>query len=351
MKAIILCGREDKKLQPITYTNPKELIPIGNRPLLVYTIEALLDAGIDEIGIVINKYSKPIFENTLNKYFTDNLKYITQDNSNDIVEGILLCEEFVNEEKFIAVLGGDSFIFDLKSFLLSFINSKNNCKLLLKEIDEPENYSVAYIGDNKIIDLEERPKVAFSNLAIAGIYGFDNNIFKFCRELDIAKDKIYKITDILKKLLHNGYDMGYEISAGYWNSIIDHKDIIEENINRLDLIKKDIKGELVNSQVLGRIILEEGAVLYNSVVRGPAIIGKNSIIQYSYIGPYTSVGKRVNIQGSNIESSIVLYGANILGVKSIIDYSIIGEGSVITDERALRKNNRFIVGRNSRIYL
>ncbi|MEW8973189.1 MAG: sugar phosphate nucleotidyltransferase [Tissierellaceae bacterium] len=351
MKAIILCGGEEIGLQPITYTNPKELIPIANKPLFIYTIEALLNADIDEIGVVVNRYNKLVFERTLSKYFTHNLKYIVQNNPNDIIEGLLLCEEFVDEEKFIVILGNNSSIFDLKKFARDFINSKSNCKLLLKEVDEPENYSVAYIGDNRIIELEERPKVAFSNLAITGVYGFDNNIFNICKEVDKDERKRFKITDILKKILHNGYNIEYEVSDGYWKNIVEHKDIIEENIKRLDLIEEDIKGEIVNSQTSGRIILEEGAVVYNSVVRGPAIIGANSIIQHSYIGPYTSIGKRVNIQGSNIESSIILYGANILGVESPIDYSIIGEGSVVSNEKGLKRTNRIIVGRNSRVYL
>ena len=351
MKGIILCGGKGTRLRPITYTIPKQLIPIANKPLIVYTIELLLDCGIKEIGIVVNNDNKLIFEKTLNKYFTNKFQYIIQDNPKGIAHGLLLTEDFIKKEKFIMVLGDNLFQFNLKSFIVDFITNKNNCKILLKEVENPEKFGVAYIGNNKLINLEEKPKTAFSNLAITGIYVFDNNIFKASKEIKPSSRGEYEITDAIKWLLHSGYNIDYEILKGSWRDVGSPRDVVEENVYRLSSMDENIKGEVVNSHVSGKIILDEGAVIYNSIVRGPIIVGGNSIIKYSYIGPYTSIGKGVNIDKSNIENSIILDDCVVSGVESPIDYSIIGEGSIVTNEKGLRKVNRLVVGKNSKVYL
>lgn len=351
MKGIILCGGKGTRLSPITYTTPKQLIPIANKPLIVYTIELLLKSGIEEIGIVVNNDNRLIFEKTLNRYFTNDFQYIIQDNPKGIAHGLLFTEDFIKKEKFIMVLGDNLFQFDLEKFIIDFITNKNNCKILLKEVENPEKFGVAYIGNNKLINLEEKPKTAFSNLAITGIYAFDNNIFKASKEIKPSSRGEYEITDAIKWLLHSGYNVDYEILKGSWRDVGSPKEVIEENINRLSSIDEDIKGEVINSHISGKIIVEEGATIYNSIVRGPIIVGRSSIIKYSYIGPYTSIGKGVNIDKSKIENSIILDDCVISGVEIPIDYSIIGEGSIVTNEKGFKKINRLIVGKNSKVYL
>lgn len=351
LKGLILCGGKGTRLYPITYTIPKQLIPIGNKPLIVYTLELLIDSGIDEIGILVNEDNKLVFERGLSKYFDKDFKYIIQYNPRGIAHGLTFCEEFINGERFVVVLGDNSFRFNLKDFVHEFKNSKLNSKILLKEVDNPERYGVAYIGNNKIINLKEKPKIAFSNWAITGLYAFDNTIFKACKEIKASKRGEYEITDAIKWMLDNGYNVGYQILEGKWRDVGRAEDVIEENIDVLSSIDEYIKGEIVSSNVSGKIILEEGAAIYNSTVRGPIVVGENSIIKNSYIGPYTSIGRGVNIDRSNIENSIILDYCNILGVGGPIDNSIIGEGSIIAMEKGIKKINRLIVGKGSKIYL
>lgn len=351
MKALILCGGKGTRLKPITDSIPKQLIPIGNKPLMFYTIELLLKLGIKEIGIVVNEENKDIFKQLLEDEFKSNFHYILQQNPKGIADGLLKAEEFIKDEKFIMVLGDNSFRLDLESFINEFLNSDYNCKLLLKEVDNPERFGVAYIANNKIINVEEKPKTAFSNLAISGVYAFDNNIFDACRKVQLSKNGEYEITDAIKWMIYNGYNISYEIVDGYWKDIGNYEDVIEENINRLKFIKKDIKGHIENSSILGEVIIEKGAVLYNSIVRGPIIVGANSMIKNSYIGPYTSIGEGVNVDKSNVECSIILDNCHISSVETAIDYSIVGEGSIITRKRGLKESNRFITGKNSIIYL
>ncbi|WP_236914998.1 glucose-1-phosphate thymidylyltransferase [Clostridium sp. Cult2] len=351
MKGIILCGGRGTRLQPITYTVPKQLIPIANRPLLVYTIELLFNSGISEIGIIVNNYNKSIFQSTLSKYFNHDFQYIIQENPQGIAHGLSFAEKFVDNEKFVMVLGDNSFDTSLKEFVVDFITNKKSCKILLKEVDNPEKYGVAYIGNDKIINLEEKPKRAFSNWAITGLYAFDKNIFKAIKEIKPSSRKEYEITDAIKWLLQNGYDIDYEILDGHWRDVGSPKDVVDENANRLSYIINNIKGELINSHVSGKVVLEDGAVIYNSIIRGPIIVGENSIIKYSYIGPYTSIGKGVNIDKSNIENSIIFDDCTISGVGIPIDNSIIGEGSIINKEKGLKKANRLVIGKSTKLFL
>lgn len=351
MKGIVLCGGKGTRLGPITHTIPKQLIPIANKPLIIYTIELLLDSGIDEIGIVVNKNNKPIFQKILGKYFAKDFQYIVQDNPKGIAHGLLFAEEFINDEKFIMVLGDNTFDLNLREFIKDFTTKKDNAKILIKEVDNPERYGVAYIGDGKIISLEEKPKTAFSNWAITGLYAFDGGVFKASKEIKPSARGEYEITDAIKWLLYKEYSVGYEILKSDWRDIGTPIDVINENISRLSSIDKDIKGEIVNSKISGKVILGKGSAIYNSVVRGPIIVGENSIIKHSYIGPYTSIGEGVNIDKTNIENSIVLDNCTISGVQNPIDSSIIGEGSLITNEKGIRKINRLIVGAGSKVYL
>lgn len=152
-------------------------------------------------------------------------------------------------------------------------------------------------------------------------------------------------------MIHQGYNVGYEILSGYWRDVGSHSDVIKENINTLNSIENEIKGHIENSSISGEVIIEKGAVIYNSIVRGPIIVGTNSTVKDSYVGPYTSIGKGVNIDKSNIECSIILDSCSISSVETLIDYSIIGEGSIITKERGIKGANKFITGKNSIIYL
>jgi len=351
LKGLILCSGIDTGLNPITYSIPKQLIPIGNKPLLVYTIELLLRSGITELGILVNEYNKPIFERVLKNYFKEDFHYIIQYGPKGIVHSLTFAEEFINEEKFIMVLGDNFFDFDLDGFIKDFETEETNCKILLKEVEDPERFAVAYIGDGRIIDLEEKPNMAFSNLAITGLYALDKNIFKSYKKIDHSDHSQYGITNAIKWLLQNGYSVNYEILNGSWRDIDNPSDLIDQNIYILSSIEENIMGEVINSHVSGKIILEKGSAIYNSTIRGPIVVGENTIIKNSYIGPYTSIGNGVNIDKSNLENSIILDRCNIWGVETPIDSSIIGEGSIVIGTREIKKTYKIIVGRNSKIYL
>lgn len=351
MKCVILCAGVGRRLQPITHTIPKQLIPIANTPLLVHSIRKLLSIGIEDIGIVVNRQNKSIFESILTCYFSRGFHYIIQDSPKGIAHGLLSTEDFVGKEKFILLLGDNSYDIGVERFVEDFMQGKDNCKILLKKVDNPEEYGVAYIEEGNIIFIEEKPKTAFSNWAITGIYGFDHNVFKACKGIQPSKRGEYEITDAITWLLNNDYRVGYNILEGHWQDVGSPIDAIVENAYRLSLIDNELSGEIIDSQIVGKVILGKGSAIYNSLIRGPVIIGDNSIIKYSYVGPYTSIGEKVNIDRSCVENSIILDYSIISGVDDMIDYSIAGKGSIITKEKGLKAVNRFILGENAKIYL
>lgn len=351
LKGVIFCGEKGSSLNPITYSIPKQLIPIGNKPILVYTIELLLKSGINELAILVNEFNKPIFERVLRYYFKEDFYYIIQPEPKGIAYSLLFAEKFIKEEKFIMVLGDNFFDFDLESFIKKFDDEETSCKILLKEVEKPERFQVAYIGDERIIDLEDRPKMAFSNWAVIGLYAFNKDIFKACKEIKPSNGDKYQLIDAIKWLLQNGYTVEYDKLKGRWREISSPTDLIEQNIDILHSIEENIMGEIIDSYSSGKVVLGEGSVIYNSTLRGPVVIGESTTIKNSYIGPYTSIGNRVIVEKSNLENSIILDGCNIWGVENPIDSSIIGEGSIIMGKKEMKKTTKIIVGRNSKIYL
>lgn len=227
MKGLILCGGRGIRLNPITYTIPKQLIPIGNKPLLAYTIDLLLKSGINEIGILVNEFNKPIFERTLKNYFKEDFHYIIQAKPKGIAHALLFSEEFINEEKFIMVLGDNYFDLNLMDFIKDFETEKTNCKIMLKEVEDPENFGVAYIANERIIELEEKPKLAFSNWAVTGLYAFDKNIFRAIKKIKPSNSGEYEIIDAIKWLLHNNYAVGYDKLKSKWRDIDKPSDLID----------------------------------------------------------------------------------------------------------------------------
>lgn len=352
MKGVILCAGKGTRLKPITNFIPKPLIPIANKPFIFYTIESLLKAGVDDIAIVVNEENIDVFKKHLKHKFQKQFEYIIQKESNGIAKALLETESFINDERFIMILGDNSFELDLGVLINDFNLSNIDGKLFLKEVKNPEKFGVAYVGNNKIINLVEKPKQSFSNLAITGIYLFDKNIFKACKEIKVSKRGEYEITDAIKWLLENNYDIGYEIIDEYWRDVGSYFDLIEENINKLNSINSGFKNEqIINSHISGKIFLEKGASISNSIVRGPVRVGKNSSIKNSYIGPYTSIGKYVSIEKSNIECSIILDNCSIISIGKMIDNSILGEGTIIMKKMGIKDSNSLITGTDCTIYL
>jgi len=331
MKGIILHGGAGTRLRPLTFTGPKQLIPIANKPISHYVLEDLKNCGIKDIGIVLGE----IFPNLVQEYYGDGSKfgikitYIFQGKPLGIAHALGLCKNFVKEDSFVLYLGDNLLQYGIKGYLEKFIKGNFDAYILLKKVEDPTKFGVAKFEGNKLVGLVEKPKVPPSNYALVGVYFFKPNVFDIIKDLKPSWRGELEITDALQLMLEKGYNVGYSFVEGWWLDTGKKDDILYANSLILDEhIKRNILGEILNSKVEGRTFIDKGSKIIDSKIRGPVVIGKNCLIQNSFIGPYTSIGDNVKILNSFIEYSIVLEGAIVKDVDRL-EESLIGKNARI----------------------
>lgn len=351
MKALIASGGRGTRLRPITHTQNKHLIPIANKPILYYAIEAAVDAGIKEVGIVHNADSLEV-----PNYVGDGSKwgikitYIPQETPGGLAQVVQLAENFIGKDDFIFYLGDNMVVGGIKKFIDEFRKNSCNCLLTLAKVKDPERFGVPELKDGKVISVEEKPKSPKSQFAVAGIYVYDHHIFEAVRSLKPSPRGELEISDAHQYLIEQGYTVGYTEITGWWKDTGKPVDLLEANRLILDSIKPHNEGEVdKQSDVAGKVIVEKGAKIINSKVRGPAIIGKDCIIENSYIGPFTSIGDKTEVRNSEVEYSIVLRGCKILSVGIRIEGSILGNDVEIVEANGKPRVHRFMIGDQSRV--
>lgn len=344
MKGIILHGGHGTRLRPLTYTGPKQLIPIANKPVSQYALEDLISSGITQIAIVLGEtFPELVREHYRNGFsFGAKITYIHQGFPKGISHAIGLCEEFVGNAKFVVYLGDNLLQKGIKDYLKEFVDSDYDAMVLLKEVGDPTKFGVAEFDKNgKLIRLIEKPKIPPSNYALVGVYFLTPIIFKMIKRLKPSWRGEYEITEALQMLIDEGYNVGYRFVEGWWLDTGKKDDILYANALILDeRIERRINGEIKNSKVEGRTSIGRGTKVIDSTIRGPTIIGENSYIKNSFIGPYTSIGNQVEISNSSVEYCIILDNAVIRNINRIKE-SLIGKHAKIIKEdekQALRLN-------------
>lgn len=351
MKALIASGGRGTRLRPITHTQNKHLIPIANKPILYYAIEAAVDAGIKEVGIVHNADSLEV-----PNYVGDGSKwgiritYIPQETPGGLAQVVQLAENFIGKDNFIFYLGDNMVVGGIKKFIEDFQKNSCNCLLTLAKVKDPERFGVPELKDGKVIRVEEKPKSPKSQYAVAGIYVYDHHIFEAVKSLKPSPRGELEISDAHQYLIDKGYSVGYTEITGWWKDTGKPVDLLEANRLILDNIKPHNEGEVdKQSDIAGKVIVEKGAKILNSKVRGPAIIGKDCVIENSYIGPFTSIGDRTEVHNSEVEYSIVLRDCKILSVGIRIEGSILGNDVEIVEASGKPRVHRFMIGDQSRV--
>ena len=351
MKALIASGGRGTRLRPITHTQNKHLIPIANKPILYYAIEAAAEAGIKEIGIVHNADSLEV-----PNYVGDGSKwdvkitYIPQEVPGGLAQVVMLAEKFVGNDKFIFYLGDNMVVGGIRRFVDEFERSKCNCFLTLSKVKDPERFGVPEIKNGKIVGVEEKPKNPKSNFAVAGIYLYDNHIFEAVKALKPSERGELEISDAHQYLIDKGFNVGYTEITGWWKDTGKPADLLEANRLILDAITPRNDGEVdAHSDVAGKVIIEAGAKITNSKIRGPVIIGKNCVVENSYIGPFASIGDRTEVRNSEVEYSIVLRDCKIINIGLRLEGSIHGNDVEIVEATGKPRVHRFMIGDQSRV--
>jgi glucose-1-phosphate thymidylyltransferase len=351
LKALIASGGRGTRLRPITHTRNKHLIPIANKPILHYAIEAAADAGIKEVAIVINADSDEVPRAIGDgSRWGIRITYIPQLTPGGLAQVVALAEEFVGKDQFIFYLGDNLVVGGVRRFIDEFLRSGCNCYLTLSRVKDPERFGVPEIRDGRIVSVEEKPKQPKSSFAVAGIYLYDHHIFEAVKAITPSTRGELEISDAHQYLIDKGYKVGFAEITGWWKDTGKPTDLLEANRLVLDNITPDIQGEVDDrSTIAGKVIVERGARIVNSVVRGPAIIGENCVIEDSYVGPFSSIGSKTVVRRSEVEYSIILRECRILNIGIRLEKSILDNDVEIVETTGKPLVHRFLIGDQSRV--
>ncbi len=352
MKGLILSGGTGSRLRPLTFTNAKQLIPVANNPILFRVIESIRDAGITDIGIVIGSTGKQVKEAVgRGGRWGVNITYIQQDQPLGLAHAVKVSEGFLGDDSFVMFLGDNVIQGGISSLISKFDENEWNSQIVLTRIENPTQYGVAVLNDEGYIDrLVEKPKVPPSDLALVGIYMFDNNIMKAVHAIQPSARGELEITDAIQWLIHNGYTVHPYIHRGWWIDTGKRDDMLEANDLVLEEIEYKTEGYVDRDSKVGRrVTIQRGAEVINSVVRGPSIIGENTRIVNSYIGPYTSIDHDVTIENSEVEHSMVLENSQILDIETRIQDSLIGRNTIVKKSPIKPKALKLTIGDNSEV--
>jgi glucose-1-phosphate thymidylyltransferase len=351
MKGLILSGGKGTRLRPLTYTQAKQLVPVANKPVLFYGIEALKEAGISEIGIIVGDTREEIKQATGDgSRWGLNVTYIEQAAPLGLAHAVKISEEFLAGEPFVMYLGDNILKSGITSLVEEFQQKRPNSLILLTEVPNPQMFGVAELKGSRVVRLVEKPKEPASNLALVGVYMFDSHIFEAVNAIKPSWRNELEITDAIQYLVEQGYEVQPHLVTGWWKDTGKIEDILEANRLILETISESNRGQVDDtSRINGPVVLEDGVVVKNSIIRGPAIVGENSEITDSYIGPFTSIQNHCKIIHTEIENSIVLEKSEIIQVGSRIDESLIGREVKIFKCPPKPSVYRFMVGDKSEI--
>ena len=356
MKGLILSGGKGTRLYPLTYTRAKQLIPVANKPVLVRVIEAIRDAGVTEIGIVVG-HTYPEIRDIIRdgSKWGVQVEYIHQDSPDGLAHAVKIASDFLQGESFVMFLGDNVIEGGISELIRDFESNDWNSQIVLKEVENPSAYGVAKMRpDGSIERLIEKPKDPPSNLALVGIYMFDPHIFQAVESIKPSARGELEITDAIQWLIENGYRVYPHVHQGWWIDTGKPTDMLEANSHVLEEIEPSVAddSQIIDSDIDSRVSIQAGAMIKNSVVRGPAIIGANTTIEDSYIGPFTSIYHDVVVKNCEIERSIILENSEVLDIDVFLRDSLIGRNAKVHSGVNKRPQGlRVNLGDHSRIWV
>ena len=351
LKGLILSGGAGTRLRPITHTSAKQLVPVANKPVLFYGIEALVEAGITEIGIVIAPETGDEIAAVAGDgaAFGASITYIPQPEPLGLAHAVLTAEEFLQDKSFVMYLGDNLLRDGITGLVDAFRANSPDALILLTRVPDPGNFGVAELDGDRVVRLVEKPEHPPSDFALVGVYLFGPLIFEAARAIEPSGRGELEITDAIQRLIDGGKQVESRTVTGWWKDTGQLDDMLDANRLVLEDLERRIDGELVDSKVEGRVVVEAGARLERAVVRGPAIIGADTRITDAYIGPYTSIDAGVSVSRAEVEHSILLAGSSVSDLGSRMEASLLGRNVKLSRGDGLPKTLRMIVGDNAEI--
>ena len=352
MRGLILSGGRGTRLRPITYTSAKQLVPVANKPILFYGIEALAASGIRDLGIVVGDTHQEIREAVgEGGRWGVRVTYIPQAAPLGLAHAVLTAEDFLRGQPFVMYLGDNLIREPLGPLVAQFRQDAPAAQILLARVPNPEAFGVAELRDGRVVRLVEKPKVPPSDLALVGVYMFDDHIFDAARAIRPSGRGELEITDAIQRLIDTGLTVRPHVITGWWKDTGKLEDLLEANRMILDTLERRVDGDVERSEVTGKVVIEAGGQVVGSVVRGPAIIGRGARVEDAYVGPFTSIGDGVTLRGSEVEHSILLEGSAVTDVGGRIENSLIGKNASVYRAAGKPRAYNLMLGDRSQVGL
>ena len=357
LKGLILSGGKGTRLRPITHTSAKQLVPVANKPVLFYGIEAMAEAGIEQVGIIIAPETGPEIEAAVGdgSRFGVLISYIVQDEPLGLAHAVLTAEAFLGSSPFVMYLGDNLLQGGISDLVAAFRESAPDALILLTQVPDPEHYGVAELAAaadgevGRVVRLVEKPSQPETDLALVGVYMFTAAVHDAARAIAPSARGELEITDAIQHLVDAGMRVEPHIVQGWWKDTGRLDDMLDANRLILDNLIERVEGELIDSQVDGRVVIEPGARLERTIVRGPAIVGAGARLSDCYIGPYTAIGEGCTISGAEVEHSILLAGCTVSDLDGRMESSLLGRNVTVRRGQRQPRAYRFMVGDNSDI--
>jgi glucose-1-phosphate thymidylyltransferase len=346
MKGLILSGGSGTRLRPLTYTSAKQLIPVANKPVLFYGIEHLVAAGITDIGIIVGDTAAEI-EAAVGDgaAWGARVSYIPQEAPLGLAHAVKIARPYLGDEPFIMYLGDNILRDGVDSFVQAFDGSGANAQILAARVPEPQRFGVIELDGERVVRVVEKPADPPSDLALVGVYLFDHNVFAAIDTLSPSPRGELEITEAIQRLIDDGLTVAWREVGGWWKDTGHLDDMLEANRVVLAGIAGRIDGDVDDaSRVEGPVVVEAGATVIRSNIRGPAIIGRDCRLENAYVGPYTSLDTGARIIGAELEHCIVLRGARIENLSRRIDASLIGRDARVYGSDAKPQAHRLMIG-------
>ncbi len=351
MRGLVLAGGEGTRLRPLTYTSAKQLIPVANKPILFYVLEDLARAGIRETGIVVAPQTGEEIKRAVGdgSAFGLEVSYILQPEPLGLAHALLTAEEYLRGAPFCMYLGDNLLPEGISGIVDEFEQDKPNALILLSPVDEPQHFGVAELDGDHVVRLVEKPQDPPSDLALVGVYLFDENIFAAARRIEPSWRNELEITDAIQTLIDDGLAVRSHVVKGYWKDLGKLEDLLAGNALVLDAIAARVDGEVdAESRLDGRVVVEPGARVIRSRIRGPAIVGRDTVIEDAYVGPHTAVGDGCVVRDSEVDHSILLAGSRLISVRPVTD-SLLGRSAEVVGDGISPIAYRFMIGDRSTV--
>lgn len=354
MKGLILSGGKGTRMRPITHTAAKQLLPVANKPILFYGIEALISAGIKDIGIIISPETGNDIKECVGDGSRWNIKitYILQDEPLGLAHAVKTARPFLGDDTFVMYLGDNLIKDGVGPLVKRFQEGGADAFLLLKEVPNPSSFGVALLdAEGRILKLEEKPKQPKSNLALVGVYLFHSKIHAAIDAIKPSARGELEITDAIQKLIEMGHRVDSHILQSWWLDTGKKDDMLEANRVVLDeMSDASIEGNVDDAtKVSGRVSIGKGSELKNCTIRGPVVIGQDCKLEGTYIGPFTSIGDGAKVSFAEIEYCILRENCQILDFHGRIEDSLIGLNVELTRSHNKPIAYRLMLGDDSKV--